>query len=198
MNIENLNKAIAIMQRAGNVNMRQWQSAGNIADNKKTEGEIHTCGTAACFAGWIAVSPEWKADGGTVGMFGAPVRHEASRDRAICNWLDIPLNLAVLFIGESDVANDSAPGKSEFFYTFYDVPFFEVKREHVIAKLISLRDLDKDAFIDAEIAKLTAGIKTALLRKNDETNTESFGDIVSCISYMDSKIAILNYIREHM
>ena len=47
MNLERLQQAINLMKRAGKVDMTDWQS-GEIVE---TESEIHSCGTAACFAG---------------------------------------------------------------------------------------------------------------------------------------------------
>lgn len=90
MNIENIDKAIAIMRRAGRVDMHSFQSGDEIL---RSEEELHLCGTAACFAGWVAVSPEFHADGG--GMDGSGPCYKGRLDEeAIAGWLEIPLSLA--------------------------------------------------------------------------------------------------------
>src|SRR5690606_6645405 len=95
MNKENIEKAIAIMKRAGKVDMLCWQ------DNPNTiKEEINMCGTSACFAGWVAVSPEFKASGGDVDEFsGTPMLYRynnlvGSGVSAMAIWLGISNELA--------------------------------------------------------------------------------------------------------
>lgn len=90
MNVENIHKAIAIMRRAGKVDM-QWFQDGITCF---TEEDMHTCGTAACFAGWVAVSPEFKADGGVVLGGGTPLFGGKTESDAIAAWLGISDKLA--------------------------------------------------------------------------------------------------------
>lgn len=85
MNKERLEQAIAVMKRAGKVVMSDWQT-GEV---RETEAELHECGTAACFAGWLAVSPEFQAAGGKVGMGGNPLFSFVGGFRAITEWLEI-------------------------------------------------------------------------------------------------------------
>lgn len=85
MNLERLDQAIAVMKRAGKVIMSDWQT-GEI---RGTEAELHECGTAACFAGWLAVSPEFQAAGGDVGFGGNPLFGPLGGFRAITEWLEI-------------------------------------------------------------------------------------------------------------
>lgn len=109
MNLERLNQAIAIMERAGRVDMTDWQS-GEIVE---TESEIHSCGTAACFAGWVAVSPEFKAAGGvTHPVSGAPILNIFSGYLAIVDWLEVvdekqKDTLELLVAGEGSVLDSS-------------------------------------------------------------------------------------------
>lgn len=133
MNIENLNKAIAIMERAGKVNMNKWQH-GQIVE---TEKELNICGTAACFAGWIAVSPEWKADGGTVGFSGAPAKDHILGRHAIADWLEIPYELA-----GSIVFGDTllSPETSRPFSVFYNKPWCNVGKVDVLNKLNEIKE----------------------------------------------------------
>ncbi|RCV85972.1 hypothetical protein DU505_22050 [Billgrantia montanilacus] len=67
LHMTNVNHAIAIMKRVSDrsdrLNMACWQyNSGNfiIVD----ESFAHECGTIACFAGWVAMSPEFQEDGG--------------------------------------------------------------------------------------------------------------------------------------
>ena len=95
MNKENVKKAIAIMEsvveRDDKFNMNIWR--GVLDDDVKpplTEARLRACGTAACFAGWVAVSPEFRTDGGVVGVTGAPRLGERIGAIAIAKWLEIP------------------------------------------------------------------------------------------------------------
>jgi hypothetical protein len=85
--MRNIDKAIAIMKRAGWLDMSMWQYG--YFSVVVTEEEAHECGTASCVAGWIALSPEFQADGGEVGFGGAPVLGEYGGDEAIAHWLEI-------------------------------------------------------------------------------------------------------------
>tara|TARA_Y100001938_G_scaffold149998_1_gene239116 strand:- start:778 stop:1212 length:435 start_codon:yes stop_codon:yes gene_type:complete len=90
MNIDNVNKAISVMERVkergDRIDMHSWQDgATEIA---LTEQDLHTCGTAACFAGWVAVSPEFTQDGGKAKVTsGMPVLKNEEGVRAIALWL---------------------------------------------------------------------------------------------------------------
>lgn len=109
MNIERLNQAINIMKRAGKVDMTDWQS-GEIVE---TESEIHSCGTAACFAGWVAVSPEFKEAGGvTHPVSGAPILNIFSGYLAVVDWLGVvdekqKDTLELLVAGEGSILDSS-------------------------------------------------------------------------------------------
>lgn len=122
MNKENVRKAIAIMKRAGKVKMEYWQGQEDVRI-VTTEEEVHTCGNGACFAGWVAVSPEFQADGGGVDDdIGCPVLKGNKGSLAIAEWLDIPLDLAYRFVSGS-----------EDFYA--PIPFEDVQAPPVIEKL---------------------------------------------------------------
>ena len=93
MNIENIDKAIAVMtrvkDRGDNINMDAWQE--NFDDHFcATEDELHSCGTAACFAGWVAVSPEFEDSGGSLNWDGSPRLGKFHDTEAIAAWLGIP------------------------------------------------------------------------------------------------------------
>lgn len=128
MNKENIKKAIAIMERAGTVDMSYWQDVrGDSAiDNEK---QLHTCGTSACFAGWVAVSPEFQRDGGQVSSAGAPIFDYLQGSMAIARWLDIRQTLAgELVLGDLD---EDDLGYSHF----YEKQWEEVDDQDVIKKL---------------------------------------------------------------
>lgn len=85
MNKERLELAINVMKRAGKVDMRTWQS-GKV---KSSESRIHACGTAACFAGWLAISPEFRNSGGWMSpLSGAPAYGEILGAPAVIGWLE--------------------------------------------------------------------------------------------------------------
>jgi hypothetical protein len=95
MNKENMLKAIAVMRRAAehkSINMQAWQSPKTGRVLVKTEEELHSCGNKACFAGYLAVSPEWIADGVALTPAGCPIiTPKIFGYTAIAEWLDIPL-----------------------------------------------------------------------------------------------------------
>lgn len=70
MNIEHIDIAIKVMERVRdegrNLNMCIWQEEVFNGKAIETESKLHECGTAACFAGWLAVSPEFQEKGGSV------------------------------------------------------------------------------------------------------------------------------------
>ena len=63
-----LDICIAVMQRAVDnkrvFDLNNWQIVDFGESIKNTEEELHNCGMAACFGGWLAVSPEFIALGG--------------------------------------------------------------------------------------------------------------------------------------
>lgn len=84
MNLERLEQAIAVMKRAGKVDMGRWQS-GYV---KNSEFGVHACGNSACFAGWLAVSQEFREAGGEVGYRGEPLLSFRRGHAAVIGWLE--------------------------------------------------------------------------------------------------------------
>ena len=111
MNIERLNQAISIMKRAGTLDMTNWQEETFIRC-ATTEATLHTCGNSACFAGWVAVSPEFQEAGGEVHPdYGFPIFGKLSGASAICAWLDVDRYewdvIYLLIVGEAHILNSS-------------------------------------------------------------------------------------------
>ena len=135
MNRENIQKAIAIMKRAedDHFDMCDWQS--DLLGLAKTIDELHGCGNTACFAGYIAMAPEFKEDGGQQDIIcGDP---EFPRDGtnffhsgadAVAAWLDISKLLAYLIVHNFDGDH------------VYLVPYNDVKPKHVIEVLQNILD----------------------------------------------------------
>lgn len=68
MNVQRIQAAIEMMKVAKSLDMCRWQdftSSGNDSVSKSIE-ELHRCGNTACFAGYLAISEEFKAAGGRV------------------------------------------------------------------------------------------------------------------------------------
>ena len=136
MNIENVKKAIAIMKRAGEVNMEYWQTSKHGYDFKTTEAELHECGTAACFAGWVAVSPEWKQSGGGVADGGIPEIKGLSGILAISEWLGINyIDVNYLICGNC-IEIDGL--KDDMYSKYYNKLWSNVNANDVIEKLEEL------------------------------------------------------------
>lgn len=98
MNKQNVQKAIDIMrrvkERGDGLCMNEWSN--KIEMHERSEQKYHDCGTAACLAGWIASSDEWRRDGGDVSVFGggAPSMQKMYGAESISNWLDITDSVA--------------------------------------------------------------------------------------------------------
>ena len=135
MNTKNINSAIAILTRHmeanHNLNMDEWQYHCEIKGfvvNKETQ----LCGTPCCFAGYVAVSPEFQEDGGDVSPTGAPVINGVIEDDAIREWFGCSVEQATSLCAADrhrrGIAYPYVPlgGKVEF--------------PDVIAALVSLRD----------------------------------------------------------
>lgn len=107
INLERLEQAIAVMKRAGEVNMNFWQRGGV----SETEDDLHSCGNSACFAGWLAVSPEFReAGGGLHRSSGAPLFGAFFGFRAVIAWLEAEDDLSkevleLLVTGEAVISD---------------------------------------------------------------------------------------------
>ena len=152
MNIEHIDQAIAIMKRAGKVNMHQWQERG--ASCATTEKELHACGNSACFAGWVAVSPEWKEFGGSFAYRGEPFlikniskngyeNLHGSVNEDVGEWLGLPECIANCLI-HGDIESSPTyykPSAMEVddqyttFSMFYGKDWADVNAQDVIEKL---------------------------------------------------------------
>ena len=125
MNCERIQDAITMMNDVTHrhFDMANWQNEphGHIIQIAQTESELHACGNTACFAGHLALSPEFQDAGGSVSKIGAPMFNGVRYAEAVAEYFDLPYELA---------GNLTLPGGD-----FYPVKFRDVKPEHVIEKL---------------------------------------------------------------
>ena len=130
MNRERIQAAIAMMKDVTHrhFDMTNWQNEphGHIIQIAQTESELHGCGNTACFAGHLALSPEFQKAGGSVSKTGAPVFNGLLEASAVAEYFDIPYELA------RDLTLPSP--------NFYPLDFEDVKPEHVIEKLGMILD----------------------------------------------------------
>lgn len=93
MNVGNINKAIAVMERVRDreykFDITLFQEVDGGEGLKETEEELHACGGAACFSGWLAVSEEWRADGGFSSPLGAALMGEEDDLNSISRWFGV-------------------------------------------------------------------------------------------------------------
>ena len=107
------------------LNMWSWQTTGGWIEETWSEEDIkttykefdHNCGTACCFAGWVAVSPEFHDDGGScsVNSGGEPElfldgyedhsKYIASGRVAMKFWLEITSRQSASLCGLSRISN---------------------------------------------------------------------------------------------
>jgi len=130
MNRERIQAAITMMKDVTHrhFNMSGWQheQPGHIIQIAQTESELHACGNTACFAGHLALSPEFQDAGGLVSKTGAPMFNGLLEASAVAGYFDIP----------DEMAEDlTLPGRD-----FYPVKFRDVEPEHVIEKLEMILD----------------------------------------------------------
>ena len=135
MNTKSINSAIAIMTRHMEAQlplyMSEWQTGG-LVNLVKTEE--HLCGTPCCFAGYIAVSPEFQKDGGWCSAGGAPAFEGGRGANAIREWFECNTNQA---------SNLCSPGCCNTAYPLIEFAEREPLFSEVIAALVSLRDTSK-------------------------------------------------------
>lgn len=147
MNIERINKAIELMQQAKNLDMREFQKGD--AEPVKTMEELHACGNTACFAGYIALSPDFHAAGGWCDD-GMPRMHNPHWGRGTEGYVSHHLcgSEAIAYylgISEGDACEivygdlDEDVGDGNEWSLFYDKPWEEVTASDVIEKLEELR-----------------------------------------------------------
>ena len=125
MNRERIQYAVSMMKRVTHrhFDMANWQNKDHsyVSRIVQTESELHACGNTACFAGHLALSPEFKKAGGLLYGTGAPKFNNFSGSFAVAEYFDIPYELA---------RDLTLPRRN-----FYPVDFEDVKPEHVIEKL---------------------------------------------------------------
>ena len=128
MNRERIQSAIAMMKRVTRryFDMTNWQNElyGHVKQIAQTESELHSCGNTACFAGHLALSPEFQDAGGLVSKIGAPIFNGVRFVEAVAEYFGITYELA------KDL---TLPNRD-----FYPVRFEDVKPKHVIEKLTKL------------------------------------------------------------
>lgn len=105
INKDRVQQAINVMERAGVVNMLSWQHSKYKDGICSSESELHQCGNTACFAGWLAISPEFRETGGKVGHIGEPVYNGQYGVLAVLSWFEATgiheKVLELLVVGES-------------------------------------------------------------------------------------------------
>ena len=130
MNRERIQAAIAMMKDVTHrhFDMTNWQNEphGHIIQIAQTESELHGCGNTACFAGHLALSPEFQKAGGSVSITGAPSFNGLLEASAVAEYFGITYEMA---------RDLTLSGRD-----FYPVKFRDVKPEHVIEKLEMILD----------------------------------------------------------
>lgn len=145
MNIENINKTIAIMERAKerhSVYMPYFQTPADNEVLVYTETEFHACGNSACMAGHIAISPEWlETPGNTTSFDGSPETATSISPKVVIgDWWGVPPWLVSYFVYGAKRGLENR--------NIYDVNWEVVKAEHVIKQLTLLRDLGVEKYCE--------------------------------------------------
>ena len=145
MNKKHIQIVIDVMTRVRDqgraFDFSQWQGFDYGDDPVITERELHTCGSPACVGGWLAVSPEFAAVGGSVGECGQPIyREEEGVTGPLSRFLDIPFDVIEALFAYTVGA---ATGTIEAYKYLCGVSFEEVSDitpAHVVEAFTKLRD----------------------------------------------------------
>lgn len=160
MNIQRLQSLINIMTRVRDYNVgfdirnwSDWESTGK--DGKmQSQGAYNDCGTTACVAGWLAVSPEFKALGGNVSVKGCPYirltrtkRHNVYGPEAVAIFLETDMETIddqVLYMGRSVVDVICGCTSYDIVMRFYGLDpitshLADITAEMVVNRLIVLK-----------------------------------------------------------
>jgi len=150
LRLKRLKTAINIMDRVAknnraNFNLCVWNSWSPYANHEsgraQSAEEIERCGTAACFSGWLAISPEVKAEGGwqegdgSLG-FNGDADSVVDSAKSIMNYLGVTLREAANLIYPSHYACNGVAGDERHFNNNKHVG--AITPEEVIVKLINL------------------------------------------------------------
>lgn len=115
-----------VKERGSRLMMRRWQES--IIDPEKlalrrdssiiglvtNEEDAHNCGSACCFAGWVAVSKHFQDfGGGMCPVSGGPILAYHHKEYAIAEYFGIPVEHAGKLTAYTDFANT--------WQTFYEV-----------------------------------------------------------------------------
>jgi hypothetical protein len=137
MNKENFDIAIKVMLRVAERQyafyVTEWQILECcIQSQAKTDEEsLRDCGMAACFGGWLAVSPEFQDAGGSCNRFdGYPVYKGRIGSHAIEEFLGI----------DESTAKKLCCEKVKEPYGFYGCGRNKITAQMVAEKLIDIRD----------------------------------------------------------
>ena len=137
INKENLDIAITVMERVREqsmpLDMGAWQ---DCEPREIVREEKHLCGTPCCFAGYIAVSPEFKMVG-KVSVGGAPMFNCFLGDDAIKAWLEI-----------SEEQAEALTCLRNKYLAYGNLKKDYIQAEDVLKALYSLRDTGKLPFED--------------------------------------------------
>jgi len=93
VNVENIKLLRDTIAASGRLYMRGYQTVANGAVIADTVDQLHACGNEACIAGFMALLPKFRADGGRMGACGEP--YMSLGRAALSEWLDIPQELAL-------------------------------------------------------------------------------------------------------
>ncbi len=103
MNKERIALCITMMQdiitehRA--FNMHVWQQRKSSEGAFQTLEELHTCGSAACFGGYLALQPWFHEAGGKIGWMMAPSFKGVDQYDAIAKYLEVSAGIAEALTG---------------------------------------------------------------------------------------------------
>lgn len=133
MNKERVMAAIELMKRAENLNMCDYQMPAMFESYVDSVEELHKCGNTACFAGYLAISEEFKkAGGGRSQVIASPYYEGLYGSGAVALYLGISEELAEsLVFGDLQEHQSHKYAESAFYGTFWS----NVKPADVIAKL---------------------------------------------------------------
>ena len=128
-----LDDAIALMQRVIDnkyeFDMQAWAHFLPEEQEHLNEHDAHVCGTAACFAGWLGLSPEFQKRGGGLDDCGTPIYEIFTGSKAISKYFSWSLYFSRMIT--------ATHRESSYFYTVDHIIF--ITPEMVLDKLHQIK-----------------------------------------------------------
>lgn len=130
--------------RGGIFRIGLWQNDHPLQPDHckfRLEDELIRYGVGADLGGWLAVSEEFREEGGVGAEAGQPIWRLGLGENAVASWLGVPVEIALALLG------GTLPG---YYDVIYAKPLDKVTIDDTLAALYRLRDTGNPGIPDGE------------------------------------------------